>query len=260
MTESTTAARKRGISGSTLKMTALFTMLLDHIGASLLEPALMRSAASAGITSWDYEALFFACPKLMSVYTVLRLTGRIAFPIFCFLLVEGFLHTRNLPRYLMRLGLFALISELPFDLAFYRTSFYPDYQNVFFTLLSGMLVLTVLRFSYERFALQKGVCFLVNALAICSGAAAAELLHTDYGAMGVLTIVVMYCCREKRFWQMTFGCFILICMSFLEITSLISIPLVKLYNGERGLKLKYLFYAFYPVHLLLLYLIKINLF
>ncbi len=255
MTNPATPTTSKGIPGSTLKLIAIITMLLDHIGASLLEPMLMNAATAAGMTTWSYEALFSICPELMIPYSILRLIGRIAFPIFCFLLVEGFLHTRNVKRYALRLGLFALISEIPFDLAFRRQAFYWDYQNVFFTLFIGLLVIACLHASEEFFAGKKLPCALMNLIIVIVGMLLAYLLKTDYGCMGVLTIIILYELRRNRLSAISGACFCLTCMSLLEITSFISVPLVKKYNGERGLSLKYFFYAFYPVHLFLLYLI-----
>ena len=122
-------------SGTALKTIACITMLIDHIGASCIEaglllPELERGEISGG--AWDQLSLF-------QLDRVLRFTGRLAFPIFCFLLVEGFVHTHDVKKYVRRLFLFALISEVPFDLAFFRTPFALDHQNVYWTLALGVL-------------------------------------------------------------------------------------------------------------------------
>lgn len=256
MTETTPAAPSTGISGSTLKIIAIVTMLFDHIGAGLLEPAIMNAARAAGMTTWIYGQLFSACPNLMIPYAVFRLAGRIAFPIFCFLLVEGFLHTRNLKLYAARLGAFALISEIPFDLAFHNQLFYRDYQNVFFTLFLGLITIACLQYLDQNLAGKQFLRSIGRLIVLILGMLFAFLLKTDYSYMGVLTIAVIYELRRNKVLAITGSCVCLILMSFLEITSVIAIPLVKAYNGTRGLKLKYFFYAFYPVHLFLLYLIR----
>ena len=84
---------------------------------------------------------------------------------------------------------------------------------------------------------------------------AAHFLNTDYGAMGVLTIVVMYLLRNNKVSEMTWGCVILTAMSVMEVTAFFTLIPISKYNGERGLNLKYVFYAFYPVHLIILYFI-----
>ena len=99
------------LSGTALKRIACLSMLLDHIGASLLENGLFKQGAF-----W---------PGDVQLDGVLRLAGRLAFPIFCFLAVEGFLHTHDVKKYVRRLLLFGLLSEVPFDLAFFRTPFAP---------------------------------------------------------------------------------------------------------------------------------------
>ena len=123
-----------GLSGSALKWIAIVTMLIDHTGAVVIEQGALEWAG------WYW------------VDFALRVIGRFAFPIFAFLLVQGFLHTRSVPRYLARLTAFALISELPFDLATGDCWYDPGHQNVFFTLATGLVTLAALRWC-ER---QKG--------------------------------------------------------------------------------------------------------
>ena len=147
LNDNTSRASTGVLSNEALKWIAMGTMLIDHIGSSLIEGGLLN------LSNPDSIPLIAASELGRQLYlldTVLRLIGRIAFPIFCFLLVEGFLHTKNLKRYLLRLGLFALISEIPFDLSLFGTLFEATYQNVFWTLLFGLLVLTCLRFVEER--------------------------------------------------------------------------------------------------------------
>ena len=132
---------KKGISGSTLKMIAIVTMVIDHIGAAVLARLLMvNGLGELDQTNADAIMLWLSANgALYWTYTIMRMIGRVAFPIFCFLLVEGFLHTHDVKKYAMRLGLFALISEIPFDLAFSSKILEFNYQNVFFTLFDDRL-------------------------------------------------------------------------------------------------------------------------
>ena len=126
--------KKKGISGSTLKMIAIVTMLIDHIGAAVLARLLMVNGLGE-LDQTNADAIMqwlSANGALYWTYTIMRMIGRVAFPIFCFLLVEGFLHTHDVKKYAMRLGLFALLSEIPFDLAFSSKILEFNYQNVFF--------------------------------------------------------------------------------------------------------------------------------
>lgn len=230
MTESKSVHNFSGITGSTLKLIALVSMLLDHIGAVLVTASVP--------------------------YYALRLIGRIAFPIFCFLLVEGFFHTKNLTKYAIRLFLFALISEIPFDLAFHHTLFYIDSQNVFFTLLIGLMVITAMHRLELLFKDKFFLYCLCRAIVLVTGMAAAWFLQTDYSYIGILTIALLYAFHHKRTVAATGACFFLCFSSSMEITSLIAVPLIGAYNGKRGLSLKYVFYLFYPIHLLILYLIS----
>lgn len=227
--------KKKGLSGSTLKLIAIVTMFIDHAAAAVL----LRVLLSKGVVQ-----------ELYTAYWVMRYIGRIAFPIFCFQLVEGFDRTRSLKKYILRMALFALATEIPFDLAFAGRPVYWRYQNVMFTLLIGLL--TMLGFSLvEKTKLHIVLKVLCAGLILAAGAGAAELMHTDYGAIGILCIMVLYVLRRKKILQILGGC-----ISFAwEYTAPLAFIFIGLYNGKRGWRMKYFFYAFYPVHLLFLYLV-----
>lgn len=233
--------KKKGITGSTLKMIAIITMFIDHAAAIILERML-----------WAQN---FSSMAIFGIYQVMRLIGRLGFPIFCFLLIEGFCHTRNVKKYAGRLFLFALISEIPFDLGFAGNPFYWQYQNVFFTLLIGLLVLIGFRFAERKQEWHKVICFAFDFLVLAGGMYLADWLMTDYGGMGVLTIAAMYLFRKNKMLEAGIGCTILTIMSWTEATSFFVLLPVRQYNGERGWSLKWFFYVFYPAHIFLLYLI-----
>lgn len=236
------------MSGTTLKRIAVITMLTDHIGAAFFY--IFTSAYDGSVA--------FAGADV--IYQILRIIGRTSFPIFCFLLVEGFLHTRSRWKYMSRLLVFALLSEIPFDLAFYDKICDMSMQNVFFTLVLGLLALGFIcrgEQVYEqsaRIRFVRGVLSFMGAAGCC---VAAELMRTDYGAAGVALIVILYLLRRNRF---------LACMTgyvFLGLSAgqpwcfpafLFVIPS---YNGEKGRGYKYFFYVFYPAHLLVLAGIRI---
>ena len=210
------------LSGNGLKLIAITTMFLDHIGAAILEnPALYDKL---GASSLEVD-VFFNDPRLtwlLVVDLILRAIGRIAFPIFCFLLVEGFLHTRDLRRYAGRMLFFAVITEVPFDLAFSGSWFAPGYQNVYFTLFLGLLAMTVLR----RFGDRSPLGFLL-ALG-CAGVA--ELARVDYGAFGVVLILIFYLFRERKVARTVVGC-VATCW---ELTAPLAFLPIAAYNGQRG--------------------------
>ncbi len=255
----TAQARKgklRGFSGSTLKLIAVITMIIDHTAAGVLGRYLFMSGIGsldinnmAVIDQWmDQNA------ALYGAYNIMRMIGRIAFPIYCFLLVQGFEYTHNRLKYAARLLLFAAISELPFDLLFKGQILEFSYQNVFFTLFFGLAVMMGLRWIEENLG---GRMFtpLLYLIVIAAGMAAAQLAKTDYAAIGVLCIVVTYLFRKKKIWQIVSGCIV---FSW-ELTAPLAYIPIAFYNGKRGWKLKYFFYLVYPVHLLLLYLLCMGL-
>ncbi|MBQ9765517.1 MAG: conjugal transfer protein TraX [Lachnospiraceae bacterium] len=255
--------RDRGIAGSTLKLIAMICMLIDHIGAvivwGVIEASYAESAtaASAAVTMAD---LFNCNPGMVILYYIMRSVGRIAFPIFCFLLVEGFVHTRSRKKYALRLLLFALVSEIPFDLANKAKLIEFSYQNVFFTLFIGLLAICVLEEVSLRFGetVDKRTLYGTNIAVTAAAMLAAYYLKTDYSLFGVLAIVIMYLFKEQKKKGMLYGCVVLIIQSFLELFALVDIALVGMYNGKRGLKFKYLFYIFYPAHLIALYYIAVR--
>lgn len=235
--------KERGMTGSSLKMIAIITMLIDHTAAVILERMLYGQGLSAETIS------------LYIVYMVMRLIGRLGFPIFCFLLIEGFCHTRNVKKYALRLFLFALISEIPFDLGFIGSAFYWQYQNVFFTLFIGLLVLIGFRFAEEQIKWNRAFLIVFDCILLLAGMWVADWLMTDYSGMGVLTIAAMYLFRKNKVLEAGVGCTVLTMMSLNEVTAFfVLLPIYK-YNGRRGWSLKWFFYVFYPVHILLLYLV-----
>lgn len=236
MTETLPPSTRRGLSGTALKTIACVTMLIDHIGASCLENGFLSApAAPAGLAALDL---------------VLRLIGRLAFPIFCFLLVEGFVHTHDVKKYIGRLFLFGLLSEVPFDMAFFKTPFHWGNQNVYWTLALGVLAMALLQKSEDA----DGNAAWTGRLAALACAVVAQLAGTDYGAIGVALIVALYLTRNDRRYQ----CIIGAGMMLFEITAPLAFVLLWFYNGERGRCpqwAKWAFYGFYPVHLTLLALV-----
>ena len=280
----TNVAPMGGISGFTLKIIAVISMFIDHLGATVVLGFLYASQRITWITResdrlidqllvWGHDNW----EMVLSIYETMRYIGRIAFPIYCFLIVEGFLHTKNVKKYALRLGIFALISEIPFDLAFNEGWLDMSSNNVFFTLLIGLLVIWGISWIRKKCGLlgqevsagmQEGLenqilrklCGVIAIFACVGiGAFVAEyILCTDYGAAGVVTIVVMYLLYKKSWMGFLLAVLVLTLMtSEIELIALLGAVLVCYYNGERGKNIKYFFYAFYPVHLLLLWLVTL---
>lgn len=254
--------KKFGIAGSTLKWIAIITMLIDHIGASILTKQLLFMGENPDAFGGVTREFVDQYNQLFDIMRLTRNIGRIAFPIFCFLLVEGFLRTKNLKKYLARMTLFALLSEVPFDLLFAGQPVYWGYQNVMVTLLIALLTMCGCKLLVEIVGkkigqTQKGRTWLLPAIiaiyGMCTvaGAWVADMLQTDYGAKGIVPIMIIYFLRFEKIAQVIGGA----CSFYWELPAPLAFLPVWLYNGERGMKMKYFFYLFYPVHLFLLYLI-----
>lgn len=257
--------RQGGLSGSAVKLIAIALMAVDHVGAVVLERLLVAHGLTELATAEQVTAFLAEYGALYWTDFALRLAGRVAFPLFCFLLVEGFVHTHSVKRYALRLAAFALLSEIPFDLAtsgslLGKTTWWnPAYQNVFFTLLVGLLTIWGMDACAKRAAWPKWGQRLAELGVCAAGMGAAIVLRADYDFAGVLAIVLFYVLRRRRNWAGAAGCAALLAKGIMEASSFVALLPISLYNGRRGLRLKYFFYCFYPVHLLLLWLVCVGL-
>lgn len=227
--------RSRGLDGGALKGIAAALMLTDHVGAILL-------------------------PEVLA----LRCVGRLAFPIFAFFIAEGYAHTRDFGRYFRRLAILAVVSEIPFNLE-NGAVFDLTRQNVLFTFCLALLTLRGLEaLGRERGFGRWAGCGLV----LAAGFAAGELLRTDYGGWGVVTVALLYLCRDGKYAKL----WLLLAMAAvnglgmgsltmpvfsgeipIQIFAVAALPVIWLYNGQAGPKgLCRAFYVFYPAHLLVL--------
>ena len=204
----------------TLKMIAIITMVIDHVGH-----------------------IFF--PEEM----VFRMIGRLSFPIFAYVLAEGFTYTRDVKKYMLRLGIFALLSEIPYDLAIMGSVLEFSHQNVFFTLFFGVLMLWLMTRT-KNMILQYGT--VAAMLLLC------EFLNTDYSDIGILMIFIFYLFRERKIEKLLIVGLIFIALSGgVQLYAILALPLIALHNREQGPKMKVFFYLFYPAHLLILYLVHL---
>lgn len=250
------------LTGNAIKIIAIICMFIDHFAKTILiwvrdniwVPRLIANV----ITHDEYNQ------QVRQLLRVGRI-GMIAFPLFAFLLTEGFCHTHNRKKYVLSLAFFAIISELPFDLAFFNDlasrrgtfPFFWEYQNVFFTLLIGLCTIWCIETLSSRVGKGKKLWILcLQILCVTSMSLLAFLIKADYGIRGILFIVIFYVSRKNKIGQaLSFLLGYMVLENSLHISQIIVCIIVLLYNGKRGdLKLnKYFFYAFYPAHTLLLY-------
>lgn len=220
-----------------LKLIAIITMLIDHIGAVLY-------------------------PDII----ILRIIGRIAFPIFAFLIVQGYIHTKDFNKYIGRMFLFALLSEIPYDLAFSNKFIEFGHQNIFFTLGIGLIAI-------KAFDYAKSNSKIIGIALIIMISLIAGMLNVDYGFFGVALIAGLYLFNGIFIMQSFIAMTILTSMPIyyyytrghnlyylILICANISLLFIREYNNEKGFDnkvVKYGFYMFYPAHILILYIISI---
>ncbi len=231
-----------GLTANTLKIIAVVFMVLDHLWGTIVSG-----------NDW------------------MTYLGRLTFPIFAFLISEGFLHTSNVKKYILRLLGFALVSEIPFNFFYGGNWFYPYHQNVMFTLLLGLLAIAVIDRAKKDKKAKSVLLLIPISLASFIG-------FPDYGFWGYLTVIAFYLFRGFRFAPvlqliaMILFHFVLpegqnIVFELFERTfevpiqgfAVFALIPIWLYNGKKGKGgkiLQYGFYAFYPVHMIILYLIR----
>ena len=204
------------LSGSWLKVIAVLSMTIDHI------------AYYYGVSN-PY------------VYELMRTVGRIAFPTFAFLLAEGYVYTRNRQRYMLSLFTFAILSEIPWFLLNQDNS-----HNVLFTLLAGVIGMYIIDTNRNKWV-------TLNSLVLIG--CTTLMTETDYSLNGFVLTLLFFMFRSRPDLQMLFGLPLMYEYGFMGI--LMAFAVIWLYNGERGFirgkAWKYAFYAFYPVHLMMIY-------
>ena len=259
MTERNMIENRSGVTSYTLKWIAIVTMVVDHTGVML-----------GDVYGWG------------GWYWIMRYIGRIAFPIFAFSLAEGFYHTRNRWIYLRNLLIFAVISELPFDLLFEGWERRAAGMNIFWTLALGLLGMIASEEILTR--CQRGhyirlITVPCSALPMAALAAVGNWAKTDYGGWGVILIALIYWAEKfaavvpgwvrgpRPIRNALAACGILLWMVLydwsrgwiIECYGAVALIPILLYNGQRGSYRipKWFFYGFYPAHISLLFLTQL---
>ena len=217
------------INSNVLKILAMMLMLLDHLWATIVP-----------------DNQWMTC------------VGRLAFPIFAFMISEGYVHTSDFKKYAKRLFIFGLISEIPFNLMSAGSFIYPFHQNVMFTLLLGLLSIREIDRFKKDFRVKTGIfCLLKVALFLLIGTVG----FVDYNAMGILVIIAFYVFRDVKFGRLfQLASLVLLFIVFFKGQGfgVLSMIPICLYNGKKGKNskiLKHAFYWFYPAHMAAIYLI-----
>lgn len=215
-----------------LKIVAFVTMLLDHFAFTFLSP-------------------------LSTEYVILRGIGRLSFPIFCVLFVSGFFYIKDYKRHFWQLLAFAVLSEIPFDMAFYGGLEF-SHQNVMFSWFFGFVLLRCLCYLHDLEENFDGVLLLC----ILIFAGIAHVLHLDYGAYCQLCIGLLYFMHVSKikipYWIMTIVVCLILGFAYEKWAVFGSVFLFLFYDADRKPKyhMKYLYYIGYPLHLLFFGFIK----
>ena len=243
-----------------LKMFAVFTMLIDHVTYAFLET----------VRGENGRILAFSLQNGYLVDRLGRAVGRQAFPVFCFFLVVGFRKTHSRAMYLARLLIFSALSQFPFQKCIFpHTDVF--HASVMVTLSLGLLLIWVIDetgrvfLSREEIPSRDNVFGLLVFLAVSAGAVygfcrLAVFLHSDYSYGGIVMIFLMYLLRKYRITSLFISWMWLSWYNHFEIYAAPAFFLLAGYNGKRGRQNKYFYYIFYPVHLLVIWLVRRHLF
>ena len=240
-----------GFSHNALIIIAMFTMLLDHIAFILINNGKLYGY---DLALYNNAILLPEAKKWLILYKVLRTIGRLSFPIYSLLIVEGFRKSSNVFKYILRIFLLAFVSEIPFDLMIFNECLTLDCfatQNVLFAYFINLLMLVLITmmnklpsiFTIFPLALSGFLCFI---------------LRTDYWLEGTLLIYIFYMFRNDLNLKCLLAMIVLFVMSFENYrgAAVLAIFFIYFYDGQKGyLDLKRMHYAFYPLHLLFLYAI-----
>ena len=214
---------------SQLKWFSIITMLIDHIGI-LLKPVIS-----------------------LETYCLLRIIGRISFPIFAYLLVDGFIRTKNYNKYLSRIFLFAIISE-PLHSYFLYQNIFAAGLNVLFTFFFSLIVLKLLQIAKENRPIKSIVCLI----GIITVTGLTYLLECEYSYKAIFIILLFYIFKDKTLIRnLMVIAVLLITNSWIGWFSIFALVPIYLYNNQPSKFPKWFGYAFYPLHLIVLIVIKI---
>lgn len=227
------------LSGAELKLIAIISMLADHVNKALIYPYLESNHGFLAFISDVFDII-----------------GRIAFPLFCFMLVEGYFKTRNRKKYLLNLLLFGVISEVPFDMFTTASFFNMNWNNVMFTLALVLVTVWIIDTLKEKMQKRsKALWYLVSILIVLVMCIVSMSLSLDYEHHAILIGYFFYLFHDMPVFAISFG----YASMFKEPWALLGFGLTLTYNGERGKQHKMLYYWFYPVHLLILGLLRLYL-
>ncbi len=243
--------RKFGLSGTALKILACIFMFIDHFAAEVI------------YMGFGLDRITAINPAYFNLYMLARWIGRIAFPIFAFLIVEGFIHTRDSKKYTLRMIIWAIISQIPYNLAFgdkiyYTEKFLPTFifGNVMWTFALALIMLHIIKLIEEK-EFSSPIRYILSFVVIGIFFLIAEIIKCDRKGWGILVVGLFYIFRDARWKQMLTSV-----VSFYDqykmsgIFPFLSLIPIGLYNGERGRDIKKFFYIFYPTHLLILFAIR----
>lgn len=267
----------RRVDAAFMKKIAIITMFIDHMTLSFLEVA--RNA--------DGERIMNTFPMGKTLDQIGRGIGRLAFPVFCFLIVEGLIHTRSRWKYLIRLLIFAAVSQVPFKLLVFPTSTKPHADTIFTLAIGYTLIWCIdtlsLRLCGGRFrptpdmqeqegaqpgtqtkeqtdavtsVLRTGLLIILGGGLTAAACILAKRTGCDYSYGGVICILLLYLLYRTRELSLGAAWAWLTYYNHNELLALTGFALIWCYNGERGRQNKYFFYLFYPRHLIVLYLIR----
>ena len=214
------------LNSAQMKYIAFVSMFIDHFNKAIITPKL------------NYQQ------PLVFISSLFDIIGRIAFPIFAFMIVEGFYKTNSKWKYLRNLLIFAVISEIPYDMFQSKVFINNRSQNIMWALALGLFTLIIVDKLKEKIK-NKYIWIFISVIIVAINAILATLLSFDYDYYSIIIIFILYIFYDKRFVGSLLSYLVII----KEVYAILGFAIINLYNGEKGRQNKLFNYLFYPVHL-----------
>lgn len=230
---------KKEIDKQLLKIIAVIFMLCDHIAVIIL-------------------VLFVSQSKsILITYNLLREIGRMSFPIFLFCIFDGMIYTKNINKYILKVTIIGLLSIIPFNLAFHNIIFFQKQNNILITfsiLIICFSFYVKYGLNYKKLYISYTLLFFSFFLSCCI----TKVLHCEYGLNACICVLILLFFKNNN--RIGIIIYIIYLSIFNNIFCIVTLPFLLMYNGKKTLnnKLDKFFYIFYPLHLLLLYIVKIT--
>lgn len=272
------ASTRKGMAGSTIKVLVMISLFLQSLNVVIMDPFLDIESVGKSLEpvadnfkavftpDWKFAAnslytdavreFFDAKSGAWTMYLIFSIVGSIAVPLLCYIVLQEFLVSDNKRNDVLTLGMFAMASEIPYDLAVKGKVLEYSTQNLFVGIFIGVAVVWIMDYIFNKVARSAFIKYFLSMLVFILGILLAIITKTYFFIFPVLVIACMYIFREKKMLGPVIGCFAMTTVSPYYLCSFASLIPINMFNGKIEKKLKNLLPIFYPVHFIILFIVK----